>query len=67
VDGAAFIDALKVAIEPATIDNMKGEPTGVVVSLSDGRVIKINRKHVATLQPGGDPDEVSQYIQTLLA
>lgn len=61
--GNDFVDALTAAVAPATIANLKGEADGVTFTLSDGRVIKAERKRIAKL---GGGDHVGAYIKGLL-
>lgn len=67
--GEAFMEALAAAVAPATFANTRGETSGVVITLSDGRIIKVSRKQVARIEHSSDPDEfdaVDQYIQSLV-
>ncbi len=54
-----FLEALKTAIAPLTIDKMQGKPEHMLITLSDGKVLKVSR-----VRAKADPEG---YVAELLA
>jgi len=62
--GNDFIEALKAAVAPRTITNIKGQSDGVIVTLSDGTKVTAERKVIATLR---DDDEIAAYVARVIS
>lgn len=61
--GSDFVDALKVAVAPASIVNIAGSSEGVAFKLSDGRTLKAERKAIAALN---DSDDLAVYVKRVI-
>ncbi len=59
MSGSDFIEALKAALSPRTIHKMTGKTQHIVVTLSDGKVLEVDRRK-AKADPAG-------YVTELLA
>jgi hypothetical protein len=61
--GNEFVDALRDAVAPAAVVNIAGGSEGLEFKLSDGRLIKAERKAIAALNDG---DELAAYVKRVI-
>lgn len=61
--GSDFVDALRNAVAPVAITGLKGEADGVTFTLSDGRLIKAERKRIAKLDTA---EQAEAYLAILI-
>jgi hypothetical protein len=59
MSGSDFIEALKAAVSPRTIDKMTGKTKHIAITLSDGTVFEVDRRKAKA-----DP---KVYVTELLA
>lgn len=62
--GEQFLDALRLAVDPRTIANIKGSDSGVLIVLSDGKQVNVKRRRIADLDTAED---MRKYVEEVLS